>query len=408
MLKGKKNAIILLIGLVMTLVFGCAGPKKHIPAPSITETVLKKIVGYERIKSQRLDKVIAGLNPSSQGVESFAALAPALEKSLAYVSKRPAEGLAVSVKGLRLTWGQLRITLEDLVARLPLIDQDRSVLGRDFVWYAFKPNTLITGYYEPLIEASRDKDPAYPYPLYRVPDDMLRADLGRFHPRWKGQKLYYRMTENGIKPYYDREDIDFKGALANKGLELAWAKNLVDVFFLHIQGSGRLNFKDGTVKHILYAGKNGRQYVSLGRVLINKGYMTKDQVSMQSIRSFLESRPDIMHELLAENPSYVFFRLADQGPFGAMGCSLTPMVSIAVDRRYVPFGAVMAMTAGLPGTLDGFAGLVTAQDTGGAIKKDHIDLFCGSGPKAEYLAGHMDDRGKLRLLVSKRALNPGQ
>lgn len=167
-----------------------------------------------------------------------------------------------------------------------------------------------------------------------------------------------------------------------------------------------MEFKDGTIKHILYAGKNGRQYVSLGKVLIDKGYMTRDQVSMQSIRAFLESRPDIMHKLMAENPSYVFFRLADDGPIGSMNAPLTPMVSIAVDRQFIPFGAVMAMTLPLPGYADGFAGLVTAQDTGGAIKKSHVDLFCGAGPRAEYLAGHMDGDGKLRILVSKRALEP--
>jgi len=349
------------------------------------------------------------MDPSSQGLKSWRALAPGLRSSLEYVSARPAEGVAVERPGLRITWGELRMTLEDLLGALPFLDEDPALLARVFAWFPVEQDpTLTTGYYEPYLDASPVPSKEYKYPIFGPPQDLLTVDLGEFHSRWKGQKLYYRMTKNGIKPYYGRGDIDFGGALKDKGEELAWVKDRVDLYFLHIQGSGRLVMPDGSVKHVLFAGKNGRELTMLGRTVIHRGYLTRDEASMPRIRQFVRDNPKLERELLSADKSYVFFRLADDGPFGSMGKLLTPMSSIAVDRKLIPLGATLAMSVPLPAPKSGgpgrLSGLMMAQDTGGAIVGNHVDLFCGSGEYAEFVSGRMKNPGVLHLLISQRAL----
>jgi membrane-bound lytic murein transglycosylase A len=237
---------------------------------------------------------------------------------------------------------------------------------------------------------------------------MLTVDLGEFHSRWKGQKLHYRLGKNGIKPYHSRGEIDFSGALQGKGLELAWVKDRVDLYFLHIQGSGRLILPDGSVKHVLYADKNGRELAMLGRTVIRRGHLTRDEASAPRIKSFVQQNHHLAKDLLSEDLSYVFFRLSDVGPFGSMGSLLTPLGSIAVDRSQIPLGAALALSTPLPVPKQGgparLSGLMLAQDTGGAIVGSHIDLFCGSGPYAEFVSGRMKNPGALHILVSNRAL----
>jgi membrane-bound lytic murein transglycosylase A len=348
------------------------------------------------------------MHPSTQGLASWKDLAPGLKASLAYVSARPAGGVAVERPGLSITWEALRQTLEDLLAALPYLDEDPALLAQVFAWYPLERDTLVTGYYEPFLEASLEPNPAFPYPLYGHPKDLLTVDLGEFHPRWKGQRLHYRMTPNGIKPYYARGDIDFKGALKDKGAEIAWVKDRIDLYFLQIQGSGRLILPDGSIKHVLYAEKNGRELAMLGRTVINRGYLTREEASAPRIKSFVKQRPELARELLSADLSYVFFRLSDSGPYGSMGKLLTPMSSIAVDRRLVPLGAALAMSVPLPVPKSGgptrLSGLMLAQDTGGAIVGNHVDLFCGSGQYAEFVSGRMKNPGQLHLLISRRAL----
>ena len=172
-------------------------------------------------------------------------------------------------------------------------------------------------------------------------------------------------------------------------------------------GSGRLEFEDGTVKHVLYAGKNNCSYVSLGRVMKERGLLEPDNVSMQTIRKYLELHPQEASTLFCENPSYVFFRLADRGPIGAMGVPLLPRVSLATDSRVIPLGALTAFAVPLPGDsgVQGRGGLLAgiglAQDRGGAIKGNRADLFCGAGPWAEHVAGYLDMQGAVFMLVAR-------
>lgn len=394
-------ACLLLVGLL--LLPACAPKKPAEIAP-----------GFCALDQGAARSLSVLLTPGTQGFHSWRDLESTLRRSLAYVSSRPQGEIAVDKPGLRLTWSALRGTLEDLLRNLPALDRDPDLLARDFTWFALTPRTLLTGYYEPWLAASPVPAPAYPHPLYGVPADLKVVDLGRFLPKWKGQQLTYRLEGDGIAPYYDRQAIDFGGALRNRGLEVAWTKDLVDVFFLQIQGSGRLVYPDGTMRHVLYAGKNGREFVSLGKVLDQRGLLPKDQITMQRIRAVLAAHPERVPELLSTNPSYVFFRLSDSGPYGSAGQVLTPLASAAVDRSFVPLGAVLALDSHLPEeTPDGrvvdgerFFGLVAAQDTGGAIKETRVDLFCGSGQRAENIAGRLKAEARVYVLVAKRFLAP--
>lgn len=396
-----------LIGCALFVAFGCAKPAPTPPPPAPPAPVVQK-PAYQPLSQEEALARARQMHPSTQGLRSWRDLEPGLKASLSYVSKRPAGAFAVRRPGLSLTWGAMRQTLEDLIAALPYLDDDPALLAQLFVWYPLQENTLVTGYYEPFLEASLEPDPQYPYAIYGRPQDMLEADLGEFHPRWKGQVLRYRMVKNGITPYYSRGEIDFGGALKDKGEELAWVKDRVELYFLQIQGSGRLILPDGSVKHVLYADKNGRELSMLGRTLIQRGYLTRDEASMPRIRSFVQEHPKLAKDPLSADKSYVFFKLSDNGPFGSMGKLLTPMSSIAVDRSKVPLGAALAMSVPLPAPKSGgptrLSGIMMAQDTGGAIVDNHVDLFCGSGPYAEFVSGRMKNPGSLDILVSRRAL----
>ena len=333
------------------------------------------------------------------------ALLRAIDHSLAFVRTRPVDRAAFGPDGPRATWGDLAKSLERLRGIVPRLAADPGLLDREFTWLQVRPEPLLTGYYEPEMDGSLEPDPRYPVPLYGLPQGLRTADLGAFHPRWKEQTLTYRLEGQGIAPFFSREEIDIHGALAATETPIAWTRDPVDVFFLQVQGSGRLRLPDGSVRHVLYAGKNGHEYVSLGKVMIERGLIPAEEMSMQRIRAYLRGHPDAVPELLNANPSYVFFRLAQDGPLGAMGRTLTPMVSMATDSAFLPLGAVLAVETELSGSDEGrtptaFLGL--AQDRGGAIKGSRLDLFCGAGERAEFLAGHLQARSRVFLLLKKK------
>lgn len=408
MMTLRRSLLSTLVLLSLILLFGCP-PKTPSPGGKPTDKPSGKIdkPTYVALQESGAVRLAQELSPVPQGILSWSEMVPTLEKSLKYLERRPRNAVCVKKPGLTLTWGQLRDSVAELIAVLPELESNPSLLAERFDWLKLEPGTLLTGYYEPWLEASLTPDEKYQFPLYEVPSDLKKLDLGKFHNRWRGQSLVYKMGEDSAEPYYDREDIDRNRVLHGMDHEIAWARNPVDVFFLQIQGSGRLALPDGSSKHILYSGKNGRRYVSLGRLLIERGYVPKEEMSMQRIRQFLSNNRDIAWDLMFENPSYVFFSLSDDGPFGALGSILTPKVSVAVDRKIIPLGSVLALKTSLTdhevGDDEEFLSLVTAQDTGGAIMGTRMDLFCGSGEEAELLAGHLQEDSEVFMLVSKRA-----
>ena len=250
-----------------------------------------------------------------------------------------------------------------------------------------------TGYYEPEIPGSRDRRAGYEVPVYRTPADLLDAN-----PQ-TGARGRGRVDESGqYVLYHDRAEIE-EGALAGRGLELAWAADPVDLFFLQIQGSGRLRLPDGSVMRIGYAGQNGREYVAIGRLLRDRGIL-QSPISMQAITAWLRSHPEEGRALMRENKSYVFFQeLTAPGPLGALGRPVTAGVSVAADPRFVPLGAPVVL-----GHMDNVRanGLWVAQDTGGAIRgANRFDTFWGAGPQAAATAGSMSSRGRAWILLPR-------
>ncbi len=253
-----------------------------------------------------------------------------------------------------------------------------------------------TGYYEPEIRGCRTRQPGCETPVYRRPPDLLESN-----PR-TGAPGRGRIDATGaFVPYYNRTEIE-QGALSGRGLEIAYAADPVDLFFLQIQGSGRLRLPDGDVMRIGYAQQNGRGYVPIGRLLRERGLVVPP-VTMQKIVSWLHEDPVRGAALMRENPSYVFFReLTGPGPLGSIGVPVSALASVAVDPRFIPYGAPVFLS-----NMDNARanGLWVAQDTGGAIRgPNRVDTFWGAGEEAAVVAGAMASRGRAVLLLPRGAL----
>lgn len=265
---------------------------------------------------------------------------------------------------------------------------------------------VITGYYEPLLKGSRFKGERFRYPLYAAPDDMLEIDLGDAYPQLKGQRLRGRLSGKRVVPYYKRAEID-AGTESLRGRELFWVENAVELFFLQIQGSGRIELVDGRQIKVGYADQNGHPYVSIGKKLIEMGEMKLEEASMQGIKAWGEKNPQKLMALLELNPSYVFFRELPENisaPIGALGVPLTNEYSIAVDPRSIPLGAPVFLATTQPNSATPLNRLMLAQDTGGAIRGPvRADFFWGFGEKAGAQAGRMKQQGRMWVLFPKGA-----
>lgn len=260
---------------------------------------------------------------------------------------------------------------------------------------------FVTGYYEPEIAASRTRMPGYQVPIYRRPPDLVDVDLGQFSPELKGRKIRGRVEGSNFVPYPDRAAI-VAGALAGRGLELAFAADEPEFFFLQIQGSGRLRLPDGSVMRIGYDSQNGRDYVGIGKLLRDRGELGPGQTSMQGILDYLRADPVRGAAVMNENPSWVFFReITGPGPLGALGVPVTGRASVAADPKYVPLGApvFLSLDRAEPN------GLWVAQDTGGAIKgSNRFDSFWGAGADARAIAGGMSGRGSALILLPRASV----
>ncbi|WP_420474880.1 murein transglycosylase A [Noviherbaspirillum sp. ST9] len=270
---------------------------------------------------------------------------------------------------------------------------------------------LVTGYYEPLLRGARKRGGPYQIPLHRAPEDLLTIDLSSVYPELKNMRLRGRVVGNKVVPYLSRGEMMQSNSLSGK--ELVWVDDAVEAFFLQVQGSGRVQLADSkeTIR-VAYADQNGHPYKSIGRYLVDKGEMTLDQASAQSIKSWFASNPARQQELLNANPSYVFFKeekLTDpnKGPKGALGVPLTPQRSVAVDPQFIPLGVPVFLATTQPGKETALQRLMVAQDTGGAIRNPvRADFFWGFGAEAGEKAGKMKQRGQLWILVPKMAQPP--
>lgn len=390
-----RNILLLASCLALT---GC--PSKTSQPPSVGETPVK-------IEVEQLPAVIDDLDAAS--------LRTAIEQSLTFYSRVPPDRI-YKLGEMQLRSDLLKATLVEFLRLLDAGDLRKETIAESFDVYRFQPvekqsGLLLTGYYEPILDGSLTADDTYRYPLYSVPADLLTIDLAAFDPeQYAGKSLKGRLDGTRVVPYFTREEIDGGGKLDSCDCAIAWLRDPVDVFFLQVQGSGMLRLGPDQFKRVGYAGANGRPYRSIGKYLVDQGLMSADQVSLQTIRSYLREHPEQRDEVLWYNPSYVFFRWVEQGPLGSLNVPLTSGRSIATDPQQYPKGSIALLQSlkpqldaeGNPSSWEPFSRWVLNQDTGGAIKGAfRADLFCGSGEPAEHVAGRLKHPGDLFILLKK-------
>ncbi len=308
-------------------------------------------------------------------------------------------------------------------AAAPLVRAGDDAAARAFFEAQFTPYRVttpdgrdegrVTGYYEPVLKGSRARTDRYRYPLYAPPDDLVTVELGDLFPELKSERVRGRLDGKRVVPYWTRAEIE-SGRAKLSGKELVWIDDPVEAFFVHIQGSARIELADRSMLRIGYADQNGLPYRSIGRVLIQQGELTLEQASMQGIKSWGRQHPDKLPSLLDANPSYVFFReiardpgAGIDGPVGALGVPLVAGRTIAVDARLLPLGAPVFLSTSHPLSNVPLQRLVMAQDTGGAIRGAlRADFFWGSGDDAGRNAGRMNQTGRMWLLWPKGAPPP--
>lgn len=263
---------------------------------------------------------------------------------------------------------------------------------------------LVTGYYEPLLRGSRKSSNRYRYPVYAAPDGLLTIELGSAYPELKDLRLRGRLNGRKVVPYYTRAEIMSNPKLLN-GYELLWVDDEVELFFLHIQGSGQIVLDSGETMKIGFSDQNGYPYNSIGKILVQRGELPLEKASMQGIKQWGKQNPDKLPELLQQNARYVFFRElpADlSGPIGALGVPLTAGRSIAIDPQSIPQGAPVFLATTWPNTSKPLNRLMVAQDVGSAIKGGiRADLFWGFGHEAGTQAGKMKQSGRMWVLLPK-------
>lgn len=378
---------------VLALLAACAVPAPTPPPKPAKEKLLLEPASYRTIDGWNQDQVSAAI--------------PALLKSCARRLAQP-PGAKVGPNGIGGTVEDWRAPC---AAAAHLTAGDDGAARAYFVrWFTpwlvtgnGDPNGLFTGYYEPLLEGSRLRIGKYQTPLLRRPADLVMVQLGLFRPEWRGDRIAGRVVAGNLVPYPTRAEIE-RGALDANQLALYWVSDPVDAFFLEVQGSGKVRLPDGRTVSLGYDGQNGRPYVSIGKVLVERGQLTKEQVSLDSIKRWIRAHPAEGRALLDDNPSYVFFReMEGETPIGAEGAVLTPGRSLAVDRAYLPLGAPMFVDA--HDDNGDVRRLVVAQDTGGAIRGPvRGDLFWGFGAEAERRAGPMKAHGRYYLFLPKAAV----
>ncbi|MGE5855148.1 MAG: murein transglycosylase A [Syntrophaceae bacterium] len=402
-----NKTTLIIIGCLILVVGGCTYFKKPpvVPPPPPKE-------------GPPLAAVSGGDLPGFRDDLDRESLVRALRKSLEYYARLP-ERTVYRMGDQRFTARDMKESLQAFLDIAESGDSPAAIERRvreTFDVYrasggAPSGKVLFTGYYEPVLKGSLEKTDLFRYPIYRKPDDSVVVQLGKFREKYRNERLVGRLENGELVPYFSREEIDGAGALENRGLEIAWFADPIDIFFLHIQGSGMVCLPDGACFQVSYAQSNGRAYRSIGRLLIDSGKATRENLSMQGIKKYLREHPEEAREILNYNESYVFFRTVEEGPVGSIGVALTGGRSIATDQTIFPRGALAFIKTRKPVIGPGgdirswvpFSRFVLNQDTGGAITgPGRVDLFCGRGREAEITAGHLKEEGELYFLILKK------
>jgi membrane-bound lytic murein transglycosylase A len=395
----KGSLLILLVFLLSSCFCRTGGPPGTPPESCITELISEKDW------------------PSLDDDADRESLRQALTQSLIYL-QRGSLKKTYSLGTREISGEEIRSTLallqELLDSKSDALSLERELKARFNLYQLVFPNRpaalLTTGYYEATLAGSRVPSARFPFPFYRKPDDLLTIELEHFSSKYKGERLVGRLLGRKILPYFSRREIDQDGKLAGRGLELFWTDDRLKLFFMHIQGSGRVVLEDGVPVQLQYQATNGHPYFPIGRELIRRGILKPEEVSLQRIYAYLKDHPEEQEGILNLNPSYVFFEEAQGGPYGSLNVPLTAGRSVAMDLKIFPSGGLAWLTGVRPVfspdnqilTWVPLNRWVLIQDSGGAIKgPGRLDFFWGQGDQAEIAAGHQRHGGTIYFLLKK-------
>ena len=297
-----------------------------------------------------------------------------------------------------------KLMYADLCERAKETKNPKVFLTNEFTPYKISANesekeSILTGYYEAHLKGSLTKKEPYVYPVYETPNDLIVVALNTAHPELKDYRLRGRLEDKKIVPYFDREEIAKNNLDANV---ICYTDSKIDLFFLEVQGSGRVTLDSGDTIFIGYNNQNGHKYSSIGKHLVGLGEIPQEKISLQSIKEWFLNNPSRVDEILNHNRSMVFFKRSNKPATGSLGIVLTPERSIAVDRNYIPLGSMLYLSAKIDDKE--VNRVVMAQDTGGAIKGSvRADTFLGYGDNAQKLAGELISPLKLWILLPKNS-----
>ena len=295
---------------------------------------------------------------------------------------------------------------KDLCIKAKYTKDAKFFIQKEFLPYKInsksgKQEGLLTGYYEPQLRGSLKKTKKYKYPVYETPKDLIIVDLSSIYPSLKNYRLRGKLKGNKLVPYDTRKESSSKHIEANI---ICYTDSKIDLFFLEIQGSGRVKLDNGKTIFVGYDNQNGHRYSAIGRYLVKIGALKLKKVSLQTIRAWLDKNPSRVNEVLNYNKSVVYFKERKNPASGSLGLCLTPSRSIAVDRRYIPLGSMLYLNADIKDK--NVSKIVLAQDTGGAIKGAlRADMFLGYGEEAMNTAGELKSPLKLWILLPKKQVS---
>jgi membrane-bound lytic murein transglycosylase A len=383
---------------------GCAAQIERIPPAPVT------IPSLALVPNSAVPSFLDDLNDDL--------LEKAVESSLLYYGKLPV-GSSFRIGDVSYTLAEmkdsLRAFLEIIRSPDPAEVRDRKIRDTFDLYKSAggdgKGTVLFTGYFEPVMVGARERTERFRYPIYGVPEEIVVVNMGKFRDKYKNERIVGRVQNRELIPYFSRGEIDGAGVLNGRNLEIVWVDDPVELFFLHIQGSGTINLPGRSSLQVSYGRDNGRPYRSVANYLLNGGKLSAKEMSHQAVKKYLKEHPEELADALNYNESYVFFRIVSKGPEGSLGFPVISGRSIATDAAVFPRGALAFMVARKPVFDEGgnitawvpFSRFVLSQDAGGAIKgPGRVDLFCGTGDAAELLAGSLKEKGDLYFLVRKR------
>jgi membrane-bound lytic murein transglycosylase A len=381
-----------------------------------TAAKIPPVTGTKAPEERPLQTMTAGRENGGIDDLDLKSLETAIDRSLQYYDKIKETSLRygdrdipiATLKASLLAFREILRDKNSIEAKMNRIEETFDFIpptGRDE-----PPRVIFTGYYIPILEGSEFKTARYRYPLYRKPDDLIVVNLRKFDGKYRSEQVLGRLDQGELIPYHTRDDIDRKGALGNRRLELLWVDDPIALYSLHVQGSGKIRMPGGRTVVVSYASSNGWPFRSISTRLVEKEQLTAQEISYPRVQQYLKENPNELSDLFSYNDRYIFFRRVEREPLGSLQVPVTSGRTIATDPDVYPRGALALIKTQKPlFNTDGqirqwvpFTRFVLNQDAGAAIKgPGRVDIFCGDGPNAEQLAGSFKEKGEIYILLIK-------